>query len=98
MSDQSLDEAAELSRWLTLDELQLLRGVARQATRGQAFPLSKRECFAAVVLMGLASRLQPIHHTNSADKKKLVEMAFELANLALPLCDPPESHADPKDR
>lgn len=47
------------------------------------FPLDKRECFAALALMGLTSRLQPVHATNLDGKKMVVALAFEMADLAI---------------
>jgi hypothetical protein len=51
------------------------------------FPLSKRECLAAFVLMGLASRLQPVQGNNLIDRKKVVDLAFDMANLAMANCN-----------
>jgi uncharacterized protein YhaN len=55
-----------------------------------AFPLSKRELFAAFYGMGLASRLQPLHVSDSresaAHRARVVSLSFELADLSLAEC------------
>lgn len=63
---------------------------AGTTTSRDAFPLDKRECFAAFVLMGLSSRLQPIQVNNLIDKKKVVDLSFEMADMALANCTPDE--------
>lgn len=50
---------------------------------GQGWPLDKRETFAALVLMGLASRLQPLHLNDRKAAQVLAPLAFELADLAV---------------
>lgn len=48
--------------------------------------LDKRETFAAFVLMGLASRLQPVHATKQSEQRVVVELAFKMADLAIEQC------------
>ena len=48
-----------------------------------AFPLSAREVFAGLVLTGLTGRLQPIQHSSEAERERLVDLAFDLADRAL---------------
>ena len=49
----------------------------------KGWPLDKRETFAALNMMGLASRLQPLQ-LHSADQQKLiVELSFKLATMAV---------------
>ena len=54
---------------------------------GQDFPLDKRETFAALIMMGLASRLQPLHVQNNkesvAAQASVVALGFRLADLAI---------------
>lgn len=57
---------------------------------GQGFPLDKRETFAALVMMGLASRLQPLHVDSVAHQTKVVKLSFALADQALRECTPKE--------
>ena len=57
---------------------------------GQGFPLDKRETFAALVMMGLASRLQPLHTDSVAHQTKVVKLSFALADSALRECTPKE--------
>lgn len=60
-----------------------------------AFPLNKRELFAALYGMGLASRLQPLHVTGSKDslaaQAAVVALGFQLADMAIA-----ESAKEPK--
>jgi hypothetical protein len=48
--------------------------------------LNKRETFAAFVLMGLASRIQPIHVTKDNEQGVVVKLAFKMADLAIEQC------------
>ena len=57
---------------------------------GHGFPLDKRETFAALVMMGLASRLQPLHTDSPAHQTKVVKLSFALADQALRECTPKE--------
>lgn len=50
---------------------------------GQGWPLDKRETFAAFVLMGLASRLQPLHLTDVGAQGRLATLAVDLADLTI---------------
>lgn len=54
--------------------------------QGKKSPMGQREV-ASFILMGLASRLQPIHVNNPDDKRKVVDLAFEMAKLALAKSD-----------
>ena len=51
------------------------------------WPLDKRETFAALNMMGLASRLQPIHLDSVEHQKRVVALSFKLADLALLECE-----------
>lgn len=75
--------------------VQMMAGA--KMSRG-TFPLDKRECFAAFVLMGLSSRLQPIQVNNLIDKKKVVDLSFEMADMALANCAPDEGYCFGGDR
>jgi hypothetical protein len=58
------------------------------------FPLNKRETFAAFIMMGLASRLQPLHITNNKESQQhqanLVSLGFKLADMAVAESDKEE--------
>ncbi len=82
---------SELSDCLK-EQAQALRDILKSATEIAATLaptvappplLTKQEYFASLVLMGLASRLQPIQSHNPADKQKVVDLAFEMADLAV---------------
>lgn len=64
------------------------------------FPLSKRETFAALIMMGLASRLQPLHVSNNkeslAAQASVVALGFRLADLAVAESD--KEISEPKDK
>jgi len=51
------------------------------------WPLDKRETFAALNMMGLASRLQPIHIDSGEHQKRVVMLSFKLADLAILECE-----------
>lgn len=53
------------------------------------WPLDKRETFTAFVLMGLASRLQPVASTKGPDQERLVELARSLGAMAARSDDEP---------
>ena len=57
------------------------------AATAPAFPLDKRECFAAVLLMGFASRIQPISIGHTKGKQDTVALAFEMADMAVTQCE-----------
>lgn len=62
------------------EEMEMLRGVIAGL---KGWPLDKRETFAALNMMGLTSRLQPLQ-VNSAEAQALVvALSFKLADLAL---------------
>ena len=60
-------------------------------TVGRGWPLDKRETIAAMALMGLASRLQPLHLNDREARTRLAPLAFDLADLAVA-----ESAKEPK--
>lgn len=57
---------------------------------GAGFPLDKRETFAALIIMGLSSRLQPLHVDSPGHQNKVVKLSFALADAALRECSPKE--------
>lgn len=76
-------EAAEAGSEL-LDEARTpeedLRAVRLLLEQNQ---LTKREQLTAYALMGLTSRLQPVNVTNEESKRKVVQLAIQMADLAL---------------
>ncbi len=46
-----------------------------EALSALSFPMSKRELFGAFALMGLASRLQPIHLDSTPQQQRVMELA-----------------------
>jgi hypothetical protein len=60
-----------------LDELR----AAIAAQKG--WPLDERQTFAALVMMGLASRLQPLQLNDSSAQVTVVDLAFKLADMAV---------------
>jgi hypothetical protein len=83
-NDNSPDPTLE-----ALDEIRAaVNGLASVISQG--FPLDKRETFAALVMMGLASRLQPLHTDSVAHQTKVVKLSFALADSALRECTPKE--------
>lgn len=76
------DPSAELE---ALDALQ--SSINKLASSvGSSFPLNKRETFAAFIMMGLASRLQPLHTDSPAHQTKVVKLSFAMADQALGEC------------
>jgi hypothetical protein len=72
-----------------LDEIRAaVNGLA--GVLGQGFPLDKRETFAALIMMGLASRLQPLHTDSVAHQTKVVKLSFSMADSAMRECVPEE--------
>lgn len=63
---------------------------ALAAVIGPGFPLDKRETFAALIIMGLSSRLQPLHVDSLGHQNKVVKLSFALADAALRECTPKE--------
>lgn len=61
---------------------------------GRGFPLDKRETFAALIIMGLSSRLQPLHVTNNkesaAAQASIINLGFKLADMAVAESDKKE--------
>ncbi len=53
----------------------------------KGWPLDKRETFAALNMMGLASRLQPVHIESADHQKRVVQLSFKLADLAMVECE-----------
>ncbi len=47
------------------------------------WPLDKRETFAAFNMMGLSSRLQPLHLESAQKQELVVDLSFRLADLAI---------------
>jgi hypothetical protein len=62
------------------EEMEMLRSVIGGLN---GWPLDKRDTFAALSLMGLTSRLQPLHLDSAEHQEKIVALAFRLANLAV---------------
>lgn len=86
MNDKSSDDDSERAK-----DLADIGGLLEKT----AFPLSKRELFAAFYGMGLASRLQPLHITGSKDslehQARVVALSFQLADMSIA-----ESAKEPK--
>ncbi len=49
----------------------------------KGWPLDKRETLAAFNLMGLTSRLQPLHVDSKLHQEAVVQLAVKLADLAI---------------
>lgn len=49
----------------------------------KGWPLDKRETLAAFNLMGLTSRLQPLHVESKHHQESVVQLAVKLADMAL---------------
>lgn len=64
-------------------DAEMLKEFGSMFDRIKGWPLDKRETFAALNMMGLTSRLQPLQ-LHSADQQKLiVELSFKLAAMAV---------------
>jgi hypothetical protein len=77
-----------------------LENIRAAITAIPGFPLNKRETFAALIMMGLASRLQPLHITNNKESQQhqanLVSLGFKLADMAVAESD--KEIPEPKDK
>lgn len=62
------------------EEMEKLRGVIQDL---KGWPLDQRDTFAALILMGLTSRLQPLHLDSAEHQERVVTLAFRLANFAV---------------
>lgn len=75
--------------WEDLDKPYVLESMDNEALgalRGaidniKGWPLDKRETFAAFALMGLASRLQPVHIQSVEHQKLVTDLSLSLAEL-----------------
>lgn len=80
---QEEDNLSGLERAQIAREEQLVAAVEKIS----GWPLDRRETFAALVIMGLASRLQPIHLDSVEHQKRVVTLSFKLADLAILACE-----------
>lgn len=78
---------------ITEDDVKKIFAAAQEAhPEGMArlfmgWPLDKRETFAALNMMGLASRLQPLHLESAQHQSMVVGLSFKLADLAIAECE-----------
>lgn len=64
-------------------ELEALDGLRNLIAGIKGWPLDKRETFAAFNMMGLSSRLQPLHLESAQKQELVVDLSFRLADLAI---------------
>lgn len=76
MGDDNYDPAVEREERI-IAAIEQLKG----------WPLDKRETFAALNMMGLASRLQPLHLESANHQALVVGLSFKLADLAIAECE-----------
>lgn len=69
-----------------MEEIRDAVGDLEETIGAGRFPLNKRETFAAFIMMGLASRLQPLHTDSPAHQTKVVKLSFAMADQALGEC------------
>lgn len=66
---------------------EVLESISQAVSAIKGWPLDKRETFAALNMMGLASRLQPVHIESADHQKRVVALSFKLADLAMIECE-----------